>query len=210
MQFDNRRWQRLESLADVVEPGWVTSLRDPALGDGLAEVEVLLTGWGAPRLDAEALSQLPHLTAVLHCAGSVRPVVSEALWERGVIVSSSADLNAVPVAEFTFAAIVMAGKKAPFLAAEARRHGQDRSHRWVRSALGNSGLVIGLVGFSRVGRRVAALLQQLHEVTVLVHDPYAAPEAVAAAGATLIGLGRCSLSSTSSPCTPPPCPPPST
>jgi len=29
MQFDNRRWHRLESLADLVEPGWVTSMRDP-------------------------------------------------------------------------------------------------------------------------------------------------------------------------------------
>ena len=50
------------------------------------------------------------------------------------------------------------------------------------------GRTIGVVGFSRIGRRVVSLLQQLDSATVLVADPYADPYEVAAAGARLVPL----------------------
>lgn len=187
-QFDPDRVARLSVLAEVADPVWVSRLDDPALAERLAGVEVLLTGWGAPRLDAPELRRMPRLSAVLHCAGSVRGMVSSALWERGVVVSTSADLNAEPVAEFTFAAIVMAGKKAPFLAADARVHRGVRSRTGAWGPLGNSGLTVGLVGFSRIGRRTAQLVRQLDDVTCLVADPYADPAEVAASGARPIEL----------------------
>ncbi|WP_233493538.1 hydroxyacid dehydrogenase [Desertihabitans brevis] len=189
MQFDDARVARFRSLATVPAEPWVPDLDSAAAAD-LAATEVLLTGWGAPVLDAAALERMPRLRAVLHCAGSVRGFVTDALWERGVEVSTSADLNAEPVAEFTLAAIIMAGKKAPFLAADARTSRTDWSYRHARGRLSNSGLTIGLVGFSRVGRRVAALLRQLHDPTVLVCDPYADPDEVRAAGASLVGLAE--------------------
>lgn len=154
----------------------------------LAETEVLLTGWGAPRLDEAALDRLPKLKAVLHCGGTVRPIVTEALWQRGVVVSSAADLNAEPVAEFTFAAIVLAGKKAPFLAGDARRFRSDWSYRSGRGRLGNVGLRVGVVGFSRIGRRVVDRLQALHRTSCLVADPLADAHEVRAAGAELVSL----------------------
>ncbi|WP_232821725.1 hydroxyacid dehydrogenase [Desertihabitans aurantiacus] len=189
LQFDDARRARLAELADVVDPGWVTSFDDPRVASRLAEVDVLLTGWSAPRVDAGVLARMPRLRAVLHCAGSLRPHVSDALWDRGVMVSTSADLNAVPVAEFTYAAIVMAGKKAPFLAADARRH-RGHAPREPRGRLGNSGLTIGLVGFSRIGRLVTRLVNQLHDVTCLVADPYADAAEVAAAGGELVPLAE--------------------
>ncbi|WP_241681365.1 hydroxyacid dehydrogenase [Pseudactinotalea terrae] len=187
-QFDASLQKRLRALACLPDPEWVTSLDDPRIIDHLAELDVLLTGWGAPKLDGRALDRMPRLSTVLHCAGSVREVVSEELWDRGIAVSTSADLNAEPVAEFTFAAIVLAGKKAPFLAMDARHHREDWSYRAARGSLGNVGLTVGLIGFSRVGRRVAQLVRQLHDVTCLVSDPYADPAEVAAEGATLIDL----------------------
>ena len=45
-----------------------------------------------------------------------------------------------------------------------------------------------MVGYSRIGRRVVELLQMLHDVRVLVADPFADPAEVAAAGATLLPL----------------------
>ena len=70
------------------------------------------TGWGAPVLDSVALAAMPRLRAVLHAAGSVRGVISESCWERGLLVSSAAETNALPVTEFTVAAILLAGKDA--------------------------------------------------------------------------------------------------
>lgn len=189
LQFDTSRLERLRSLVTLPEPGCVSSLDDPALGASqLAEVDVLLTGWGVPQLDESMLNRLPRLGTVLHCAGSVRGVVSDALWERGIVVSTSADLNAEPVAEFTLAAIIMAGKKAPFLAMDGRVHREDRGYVTARGELSNSGRTIGLVGFSRVGRRVAQLVRQLHDVTCLVADPFVDADEVAATGARLVDL----------------------
>ena len=187
-QFDADRIERLHRLAHVPDPLFTDDLDDPGLADRLAQVEVLLTGWGAPRLDHELLDRMPGLRAMLHCAGTIRPQVSDEFWRRGIRASTVAEANAVPVAEFTLAAVIFAGKKAPFIAAdsEARRSNGLSIERY--GELSNLGRTVGVVGFSRVGRRVVDLLQQLEDVTCLVADPYADPRAVRAAGAELVTL----------------------
>ena len=87
----------------------------------------------------------------------------------------------------------MAGKKAPFLAADARRYREDWSYKTRRGPLSNTGRTVGIVGFSRIGRRVVRLaVDRLPDVTCLVVDPYADPAEVARAGAQLIGLAEAS------------------
>ena len=187
-QFDEARIGRLESLVELVTPSPVTDLDDPALAAELARVEVLVTSWGAPRLTAERLERMPALRAVFHAAGTVRGIATEAFWQRGITVTSAAEANSIPVAEFTFASIVLADKRAQFLARDPLAHRDDWRTRLVTEGYSNLGRTIGIVGFSRIGRRVIALLQQLEEVDVLVADPHADADAVSAAGARLVGL----------------------
>ena len=186
-QFDDRRLDRLRSLIAMTDPLRADDL-ETLSDDQLAGVEILLTGWGSPHLDRSILDRLPRLTAVVHCGGSIKSLVSPWVWQRGIAVSSAAEANAVPVAEFTFAAIVLAGKKAPFLAADARRHREDWGYRHRRGPMSNLGLTVGIVGFSKIGRRVVDRLRQLEDVTCLVADPFADPKAVRACGARLVSL----------------------
>ncbi|MBL0884770.1 hydroxyacid dehydrogenase [Myceligenerans sp. I2] len=186
-QFGPAEHARLSELAGLGEPLQVASLDQPAARERLADVEVLLTSWGAPELTADVLDAAPGLRAVIHCAGTVKPVVTEGVWERDLLVTNAVDANAVPVAEFTFAAIVMAGKRAPFFAARARTARDD----WSVDGLGdlsNRDRTIGIVGFSRTGRRVVERLAALETREVLVSDPYADRDEVKAAGARLTGL----------------------
>jgi len=187
-QFDAARIERLRQLANLADPLWTDDLDDPALTDRLAQVEVLLTGWGAPRLDEARLDRMPRLKAMLHCAGTIRGQVSDDFWRRGIRASNVAEANAIPVAEFTLAAIIMAGKKAPFIAAdpETRRGNGMRIDQF--GELSNLGRTIGVVGFSRVGRRVVQRVQQLDDVICLVADPYAEALEVEAAGGTVVPL----------------------
>ena len=187
-QFDQARLERLSRLADLPDPVFADDLDDPALAGRLAGVEVLLTGWGAPQLDAARLDRMPRLEAMLHCAGTVRGIVTDEFWRRGIRASNVAEANSVPVAEFTLAAIIFAGKKAPFIAADpqARRANGLTVQRY--GELTNLGRTIGVVGFSRVGRRVVDLVRQLDDVTCLVSDPYADPDEVRASGAELVEL----------------------
>ena len=110
----------------------------------LAEVEVLVTGWGCPPLDAGVLASAPHLKAVVHAAGSVRGHVTDACWERGIEVSSAAAANALPVAEYTVAAIVLAAKRS-FRQAAAYRTGTAQQGYPPGEDSGLSGSTVGVV-----------------------------------------------------------------
>jgi len=187
-QFDAQRAERIGALCRLDLPVVAPDLDDPALADRLAGVEVLVTSWGAPALTAERLDRMPKLRAVFHGAGTIRGLVTQDFWERGIVITSAAEANAIPVAEFAYAQIVLAGKRAQYLARVPRQfrngwRGQLHSDRYT-----NYGRRIGIVGFSRIGRRVVAKLQQLDPAEVLVYDPYADPDAVARAGARLVGL----------------------
>lgn len=187
-QFDTARLARLRELASLPDPVWTDDLDDPALAARLAEVEVLLTGWGAPQLDEVRLERMPRLKAMLHCAGTIRPQVTEAFWLRGIRASNVADANSIPVAEYTLAAIIMAGKKAPFIAADPQARSGVGATIERFGELSNLGRTIGVVGYSRVGRRVVDLVQQLEGVTCLVADPYADPLEVKASGGEVVPL----------------------
>ncbi|MCP2322006.1 phosphoglycerate dehydrogenase-like enzyme [Hamadaea flava] len=188
LQFGPAEMRRLRSLADLGDPIWSDDLDAPHTRARLAETEVLLTSWGCPTLTADRLDSAPKLRAVLHCAGSVRSLVSDEVWNRGILVTSGAEANATPVAEFTLAAIIFAGKKAHLLAAEARANRADWYSVAAREDLSNFGRTIGVLGFSRIGRRVVERLQTLDTAEVLVTDPYADAASVAAAGGRLVDL----------------------
>ncbi|WP_174248466.1 hydroxyacid dehydrogenase [Streptomyces hoynatensis] len=180
-QFGGRELTRLRALATLGEPWAAHRLDAPAVRRRLAEVEVLLTSWGCPELTGEVLDAAPRLRAVLHAAGSVRPHVTPAVFDRGLLVTTAAGANAEPVAQYTLAAVLWAFKKVPFLAADARRFRTDWSYRDGRGELSGRDRTVVLVGFSRIGRRVARLLAPF--ARVLVVDPIADPAAIAAAGA---------------------------
>lgn len=189
-QFGETELDRLASVAALGDPLAATELSSPPVLERLAEVEVLITSWGCPPLDDVVLAHAPRLRAVLHAAGSVRGHVRQAVFDRGILVTTAADANAQPVARYTLAAILWAVKKAPFLAADARLHLDDWSYRGEHGELGAASPTVVLVGFSRVGRRVARLLQLIGGAEVLVVDPFADPAAVAAAGAELVTLAQ--------------------
>jgi phosphoglycerate dehydrogenase-like enzyme len=186
--FDAERLARMADLVGLGRQPWSDDLDSASARARLSEVEVLVTSWGAPALTPERLAGAPHLRAVFHCAGSLRALVTDEVWRRGLLVTSGADANAVPVAEFTLAMVILAGKKAPFIAAAGSGPPSlSGSARW--GDLSNLRRTVGVVGFSRIGRLVVERLHaNLEGVRVLVSDPFADPAEVAAAGAEPVDL----------------------
>lgn len=164
---------RLAKLT-VLEPGLLVTdfdARDPAARRALGDTEVLFTGWGCPPLDAAALDVLPRLRAVVHAAGSVKHHITQDVWDRGIAVSTAAAANALPVAEYTVAAVLLANKRV-LDGARAYREARSRVNLLERfPEVGNYRRTVGLVGASRIGRRVVELLRPF-DLRVLVHDPY--------------------------------------
>ncbi|MGC5010788.1 hydroxyacid dehydrogenase [Streptosporangium sp. DT93] len=155
------------------------------------DVEILITGWGCPAIDEDVLARTPGLRAVVHAAGSVKGHVTPAVFERGIAVSSAAEANAPPVAEFTMAMLVLAAKQ---VFARARAYS---TAGWSGDALpgvatpgaggGLNGAVVGVIGASRVGRLVMGRLRE-QGARVLLSDPYVGPAEAAGLGAECVPL----------------------
>ncbi|MCW8377338.1 hydroxyacid dehydrogenase [Streptomyces justiciae] len=177
---------RLRQAADLDPALVVQDFTDPVAADALARAEVLITGWGCPPLDAGVLAAAPRLHTVLHAAGSVRSLVGDALWERGITVSSAVTGNALPVAEYTLAMILLAGKDT-FAHRERFRNTHAYPTPTETAHTGNVGRRVGVIGASRVGRRLLELLRPF-DFTVLLHDPYVSPAEAAGLGAQLVSL----------------------
>jgi phosphoglycerate dehydrogenase-like enzyme len=177
---------RLSEAADLDPALVVQDFTDPLAADALTRADVLITGWGCPRLDTGALTAAPRLRTVLHAAGSVRSLVGEAVWERGITVSSAVTGNALPVAEYTLAMILLHGKDA-FGHRERFRATHTYPPPSETAATGNVGRRVGVIGASRVGRRLLELLRPF-DFTVLLHDPYVNPAQARALGAELLSL----------------------
>lgn len=179
----------LARLRDSVEidPTLVAEdFTDPRVREALAEAEILITGWGCPTLDEATLEAAPKLRAVLHAAGSVKSLTTPSVWERGLAVSSAAAANALPVAEYTLAMILLAGKD---LFAHRDRLRSQRAFPYgeIIPGIGNFGRRVGIVGASRIGRRLIELLRPF-DLVVSLADPYVDEAGAAALGVPLLPL----------------------
>ncbi|MCH5670264.1 hydroxyacid dehydrogenase [Streptomyces gilvus] len=177
---------RLHESVDI-DPGPVAEdFADPEVRKVLARTEILVTGWGCPVLDAAALDAAPGLRAVLHSAGSVKGFVTPEVWRRGIAVSTAAAANAIPVAEYTLAAILLAGKDA-FTARDRLRAGRAFPGWEFVPGIGNHGRRVGVVGASRIGRRLLDLLRPF-DLRACLADPYVDATRAAALGVPLLEL----------------------
>ena len=163
--------QRLDTVGRVLDATPMQRFDDDRASKLLAETEILITGWGSPAIDAAALALAPHLKLVAHSAGTVKGLLGDSLFDRGIAVSHAAQANALPVAEFTLAAIIFAGKKIfRFRDLYVADRNRKRTQPIQAEAIGNYGRTVGIIGASRIGRRVIELLAPF-DYRVLLYDP---------------------------------------
>src|SRR5437773_10125596 len=81
-------WQRLDALTVVLDREPLTTFADDRATLLLPQTEILMTGWGCARVDVHVLERMPQLRAIVHAAGTVKLHLSEACWERGILVTS--------------------------------------------------------------------------------------------------------------------------
>jgi phosphoglycerate dehydrogenase-like enzyme len=158
---------RLRSRVDrltVITPGeaWREHAAD------LAQAEVIFSGWGAPLMDDEFLQHAPKLQVVFYAGGSVRYFATDALWRRGIRLTTAQAINAIPVAEFTVSALQLGLKRFWHYARVTR---ESRDFPGERPMPGAFGTTVGLISYGTIGRLVRQKLQSL-DLTVVVHDPF--------------------------------------
>jgi phosphoglycerate dehydrogenase-like enzyme len=152
--------------------------------DLLSTVEIIFSGWGGPRMDEVFLRAAPKLAAVFYAAGSIRPIVTDAFWKRSIVISSAWAANAIPVAEFTFAHIILALKQAFPVSVEMNR---IRASPGTKSIMGAYNADVGIIGLGMIGRQVIERLRTLH-VNIWAYDPGLSPEGAAKLGVRMADL----------------------
>ncbi len=152
-----------------------------------ADTEFVFSTWGMPKFTEEEIEKyLPNLKAVFYAAGTVQAFARPFL-SRGVRVFSAWAANAVPVAEYTVAQIVLANKGF-FRSAQLMSTGEVRDARAVMGGYtGNMDENVGIIGAGMIGKLVIKMLSE-YRLNVLVFDPFLSDEQ-----AKSLGVTKCTL-----------------
>lgn len=186
--FDAQSLAQLEQTVEIVRREPLEEFDSAEARAVLAETEILITGWGSPMVTAEVINAAPKLKLIAHAAGTVKFTLDPAVYAAGIRVTHAADANAVPVAEFTLASIIYANKRVFELRDRYRADpGRRSSYALMDEPIGNYHRTVGLVGASRIGRKVARFLEAF-DFTVLLFDPFVAADDPIARSAHLVDL----------------------
>ena len=153
----------------------------------LSETEIIFTTWKMPALTEEEIRRyLPKAKAVFYAAGSVQ-YFARPFLACGVRVFSAWAANAVPVAEFAAAQIVLANK-GYFAVSNAHSLEERRGKKLLFPEFpGNYDTKVGIIGAGMVGKQVIERLKS-YQLETLVFDPFQPDETAAALGVKKVGL----------------------
>ncbi len=165
----------LEALGEVTWNNTDAEYTEDELCELLADKDVCVTGWYTHRLTERALHKATRLRLVAHTAASVAPIVSDALFLRGIRVVSGNNGFAECVAEGVIAYILAALRELPRYDSLMRSGGWKTPDYYNRSLLGKS---IGLLGFGAITRYLCPMLLPFR-VKICAYDPYVSPEEMA-------------------------------
>lgn len=177
----------LAAVGEVLDPEPIGRWDDPRADDLLAGAEVILGHWGCPRIDASVLDRAPNVGLVSYAAGTVKGTIAADVLDR-VRVTSGADANAEPVAEFTLAMILLANKDVLWRRDVMRDPSLKPTRRRSKIEGGNWNKTVGIVGASIIGRRVIELLRPFPTLRPVLYDPFVSSDEATALGATKLDL----------------------
>jgi len=182
-------------LSEVVEWSQHCGCDDsPQLRAEMARADVLMTTWHSPFLRMEMLEYRPRVRLIAHCGGEVKSRMEEAIFDH-ITVTNAAEPMAAPVAEMALALMLALVRRLPDYTKEMRA-GVIKTNEYASRGETMSGRKIGLIGFGRIGKAFARLVEPL-DVELLVTDPFSSAETVAAQKGTLVDLdlllGSCSV-----------------
>ena len=184
--YDEETVSQLQSIAKIEKKIYSKSdiIGDPS---AFSDVELVFSTWGMPELSVEEIrSCLPALKCVFYGAGSVQAFARPFL-ECGVKVFSSWAANAVPVAEFAVAQIILSNK-GYFLSSRLYVDGGRKSASAAfGKCRGNYGETVGIIGAGMIGRLVINMLKS-YNLKVIVFDPFLPDEKAAELGVEKVDL----------------------
>lgn len=140
----------------------------------LKDVEVIFSGWGGPKFTQEILDAAPNLEIVFYGAGTIKKIVTNEFWERGIRITTANTANGIAVAEFTLAATIFGLKNVLNMS-----HQINKTRAFpapgTREITGAFRAKVGLISLGAIAKQALKLFKNF-DFEVLVYDPFTTPE----------------------------------
>ena len=175
--FTERGLNMLRELGEVVMNEGEADLE--SVKATIKGADIAITSWGNTTLTAEILDEAPDLKLVFHAAGSIKPIVSDEIWKRGIRICASTKPLGEGVAETALGFAISACKNFYQLNDDIHNGGYNENLKNVRELYE---LKFGVISAGFVGRHLIKLLGAFG-VEVLLYDPYVTEEKARAMGA---------------------------
>ncbi len=161
--------------------------REIISGEDFSDVEYIFSTWGMPQFTEEEIKKyLPGLKAVFYAAGSVQEFAKEFI-NCGIKVHSAWQANAVPVAEYTVAQILLAGKGYFPISREQSVGNLEKAKEINGNYPGNFNTSVGIIGVGMIGKKVIELLKP-YRLDILAYDKFLSEEEIEKLGAKKVSL----------------------
>jgi len=180
--------ERLGALGDVTANSEERNYTAEELADLIPGFDACLTSWGSPAFTPEVVENADSLKVISHAAGSVRHMISPAVFERGIAVCSAQPAMAVSVAAMTVAMMEIMLRNVVNWAVSIRSQGKWRPEG-VAKARELNGKRVGIIGASLIGREVIRHLQSF-DVEIWIRDPFISAADARGLGAKKVSLKR--------------------
>lgn len=153
----------------------------------LTDAAVCLCTWGAPRFTAGILDQLPNLRLIVYAAGTIKGIVTDEVYARGITITSGAPAIATNVGDTMLGLVIAMMKNSIDIALSTREKGWRKDPAPRALAKEMIGTTVGVIGAGNVGRRLLTLLRNF-DVKVLIFDPMLSAEGAAELGGQKVPL----------------------
>jgi phosphoglycerate dehydrogenase-like enzyme len=182
--YGQSEMETIRSLTELAPASFLERLQVQRNPEILEDIDVIFGTWGMPVLSEEILAAAPNLKAIFYAAGTVKSFVTDAVWKRGITVSSASSANALPVAEFCLAQILFSLK----LGWRQMRNNW-REQQWTTESKipGIFEAQIGLISMGVVARRLVELLKPF-KFHIQVYCPFLTCEEASRMGVKLVSL----------------------
>ncbi|MBR3928769.1 MAG: glycerate dehydrogenase [Clostridia bacterium] len=144
--------------------------------------DFIFSTWGFPKIDVK---KYPNLKCVFYGAGSVQ-LFARNLLENKIRLFSAWKANAVPVAEFTFAQILLA-VKGYFPSLKIAKINRPEANKLINLHPGAYRTRVGILGLGAIGSLVARRLKDT-DLEVWAYDPFVSGERAMELGVQLHSL----------------------
>lgn len=183
--FGEKYYERLRKMGEVKVYDKVDFSDEAYYLEFVKGSTVIVTSWDSPRIDEKILDLCPDLKAVIHAAGSIKPVISDAFIERKIRITNSAVAIGEGVAE-TALGFAISACKGFYTLNEDTKNGlwQENIKTKVKDFYD---IKVGVISGGAVGRHMVKLLKNFH-VDILMYDPVLSAEAIQAIGAEKVSL----------------------